>query len=158
MKRILSVALALALLTSLVSCRENVSARDMMDAFMAEYKISATVFSPSVPEGEPGYVYDGFFELVYSGGEESVADYAAVFLSDTKSIAECAFFLCTSEYDAIRVSEICLGRIEMVNSLVGYPLAQDNPPAVIRRDRWVFMAILDDNARASAVASRILRR
>lgn len=141
----------------LVSCSASPSAEELMMEFAKAYGIDKTCYSKSIPEGEPGYAPVEFFTELYGNIEESVSDYAVIFTSTLSSVGECSVILCYSEYDAMRVSEAALMRLDMIKSLVGSVNTEAADDAfVIRRGRAVITCALSDNERAEKLWKKII--
>ena len=159
MKRIfISLIVIVALFFSLSSCKEERTAVELMNEFLDSYGIESVIYSPSLSEGDVGYVDEKFFESVYGEASDSVIDYAAVFVTDTVSVGECAIFICASRYDAVVVSEICLMRIDMIASISGFSDTSSITGSFVTRNKnIVFMSVLSDNSRSKSAITRILK-
>ena len=142
--------------TALVtSCGESVSAYDMIREFSAAYGEIGTVYSPSVPEGERGFVREGLFESLYGDYLGSVSDYAVILHSDGVRISECAVMVAVSEYDALLLSDALFERIELIRTVAEDDSSLDGA-FVRRRGRLVVMCAVDDNGRAARIFDKLM--
>ena len=144
-------------LTSLSSCGEKAAPYELMLEFCASYGIEDTVFSPCVKEGDEGYTDSDFFESVFGKGDESVCDYAVVFLSDLNRAGECSLFLCYSDYDALMVCDMLYRRIDLIKSMgAGIDTSYLSDAVVFKSGKYAVMCALSDNERAEKIWRKIL--
>lgn len=151
-KKAAALAAVAALLLSLVSCSRERSAYTIMQSFLREYGAEIVIYSPSVVEGEEGYVGDDFFETLFIYGEEYVTDYAAALASDVFSVFECDVILCESEYGADKLEEFCRDRLQLLERVsklsgIGFP----DGSFVKRYGTVVVLSAISDNARAQRI-------
>ncbi len=156
-KRTLAAVLLLSIALLSVSCSAQPSAKELMHEFVTGYGIEKPYYFKSAAEGESGYVPDNFLFRLFGDIDGSVSDFAVVFTSDLSAVGECSVLICYSEYDAARVSEAVLMRVDTVRSLLGSSdTSAADDAAVFRRGRIVVCCMLDDNARAKRLWDRIL--
>lgn len=161
MRKIISLALIFTLTAlacaCLCSCEKKRPASDMMRDFCAELGLRGTVFSPDVPEGESGYVSGDFFSSLYGESDEYAADFAVVLLSDLEYAAECGVFICYSDVDAVRVTDMLHRRIELMRSVAAVSgLRFPEDAFVYREGRAVVMCALHGAPNARALWRAIL--
>ncbi|MBQ9070815.1 MAG: hypothetical protein IJY23_05665 [Clostridia bacterium] len=129
----------------------------IMTEFCERYGREAVIYSPSVREGESGYVTEDFFLAVYGEEPESVSDFAVVFYSDLDSIGEAAVLICYTDYDALRATDTLRRRIDLLKTLgTGQDTSSLSDAFVMRSGRVVVMCALFDNGRARKCMEKIL--
>ncbi|MBO5907801.1 MAG: hypothetical protein J6Q85_06600 [Clostridia bacterium] len=114
MKKILSLVLVALLLFSLTSCEDEPDAYSMLNQFIALYSAEGVIYSPTVPEGEVGYLRpDAFFSIyVYYGQEPK--NYAVFLNSHVDFGSECGVFVTKSDRELAALMEACLERIRLL--------------------------------------------
>lgn len=150
--RLAALLVAAAFVFSLAACGEARSAYSIMERFLDGYGVSAVIYSPSLNEGEDGYVGEDFFSTLFIYGEEYVKDYATVLLSDVFSVSECSVILCDDEYGAEKISGFCKERLQLLSRVskmsgIGFP----DGAFVKRYGRAVVLCALSDSARARRI-------
>ena len=158
MKKIISLLLIFVILCAqLCSCAEERDAHSMMSEFCSSFGIGSAIYSPTVPEGEEGYVKEGFFKSLFAEEQESVSDYAVVLLSGLDSAGECGVFVCRSAYDALLVTEMLERRTELVRSVAAAAgLSFPDEPFILRDGKCVVLCILPDASRARRIWKHII--
>ena len=150
MKKILSIFIIFALLLSLLSCREQRDAYAILSEFVRAYGAEGVIYSPSIPEGERGYMPDGMTEKIYVFCG-NLPDNFAVFLNSRADFgAECGVFVCSDATQCDIAEEACLERIGI--------LGRGSENAFVKRtDRVVFYSTLTDKKRAEELWREIIR-
>ena len=160
MKKLLPFLLFFGLL-SLTACGKTPSAVSAMDSFRDAFGGGGILFSPTVLEGEDGYI--GTDWLVAFFGESAAdaenplpADYAVLLFPSLAGAREAGVFVCDDTGDALRLCELCLDRLELLRSVAragGTPVPDG---AFVRRyGKTVVYAVVEDAERAEAVFSRL---
>lgn len=151
MKKIISLLLCIITFSiSLCSCEDNRDACEMLTEFINTYGAEGTIYSPSIMEGEDGYIYDGMMERIYLFSGEFPENYA-VFLNGRSDFAsECAIFICPDADMLQKVEEMSLERIRLI--------ASGKDHAFVKRSGSVcFYSTMKDRARAEKIFSEIIR-
>ena len=155
MRRI-AILFIITLLIFLSSCGEPRGSEELMAEFLLGYGEVGTLYTPSVPEGERGFAYEGFLEALYGDISGGVSDFAIVLRSDGMETYECAVFVAHSEYDASLISDACYSRLELIKSLTVGEGAHLDDAFVMRRGETVVFCALSDGALAEALWKSIL--
>ena len=155
MRRI-AILLIFSLLISLFSCGEARGSEELMAEFLLGYGEVGTLYTPSIPEGERGFAYDGFLEALYGDISGGVSDFAIALRSDGMETYECAVFVAHSEYDALLIADACYARLELIKSLTVGDGDHLDEAFVIRRGRTVVFCALSDGELASSLWKSIL--
>ena len=155
MKRILFCFVIFGLVLSLASCGDQPTAYELAESFREQYGMGGTLFSPEVPEGEGGFVRDGFFESLYGDYYVSVSDFAVILYSDGEHISECAVLIAASPYDALILSDALYRRLELIRSVSEDDASLDG--AFVRRKGTVaVMCAVLDNQRADLIWKKLM--
>lgn len=134
------------------------SAHRMMEEFLSLYNASGVLFSPDIPEGEPGYCAEDFFGKIYGRSPDGIVDYAVLLLSKLSGAGECAVFVCATAYDAKSVLELCENRLSLIRSLAfGVDTSFADDAFFLRSGNTVVFCALEDNSSARAAWKRVLR-
>lgn len=151
MKKLLALIISISLLSlSLCSCEGEHDAYGMLREFVSSYGAEGIIYSPTVPEGSDGYVYEGFIEKVYILCD-SLSDNYAVFLnSRTDFSSECAIFVCDDGRMLRSVEEMCLERVRLL-------CPGDDRGFVRTSGRICFYSTMQDRALAEKIFSQIIR-
>ncbi len=153
----LTASVLLFSLFQLCSCAQSLSAMTFMQEFCSAYGVSSPVYSPTVREGEAGYVSEGFFLSLYGEEPYAVRDFAIILRSDLDGILECGVFVCYSDYDALTVSDMLERRIELIREVAASSgLEYPNNAFIMRENKCVVMSVLPDSERARRIWKRII--
>jgi hypothetical protein len=150
MKRIIAIFLTVILCFSLACCQREIDAYATLCEFVSAYGAEGVIYSPTVAEGDEGYIRDGLIEkmLIYSG---DLPDNYAVFLNSHPGIgSECGVFVCESEEQCRAITEACVERIGLVGG-------GSERSFVKRAGTTVFYSTLSDRERAERLWREILR-
>ena len=150
MKRILLLFTVFSLIFSLMGCREERDSYALLSEFISAYGAEGIIYSPSLGEGEDGYIRDGLIEKIYvfSG---RFPDNFAVFLNSRPDFgSECGVFVCLGAEQCAMVEEACLERIRL--------LGRGNDCAFVKRQgNTVFYSTMTDKERAERLWREIIR-
>ncbi len=150
MKKTIAAILFIAALMSFISCGRERDAYEMLSEFISAYGAEGVIYSPKVPEGDDGYIRDGFIEKVYVFSGRFPDNYAIFLNSRPDFSSECGFFICPDAEMLGMVEEMCLERIRL--------LAQGDNRAFVRRSgSAVFYSTMQDRERAEKIFSEIIR-
>ena len=158
MKKLLALIIILStLVLCLSACSEERSALAICREFASAYGVEGAIYSPTVREGEEGYVREGFFESLYGEPQDSVRDYALLLCSDLDSIGEVGIFICESDYDALLVTEMLGRRLENIRRVaasagLGFP----EGAFVMRKNKCVALCAIADAERAERILRRVI--
>ena len=150
MIRIVSILLLICMLLSLSSCKRNYDAHELLSEFVSTYGIEGVIYSPSVPEGEDGYVREGFTERIYIFSGDFPENYAIFFNSHTDFYSECAIFISDDANVLDMAEEMSLERIRLVASGADYAFVK-------RSSNICFYSTLRQRERAEKIFSEIIR-
>ena len=150
MKKILSAILLVCIPLTLCSCRDQPDAYQLLSEFVSAYGAEGTIYSPSVPEGEDGYVREGLPKMIYLFSGEFPENYAIFLNGHTDPSSECAIFVCQDANMLNMVEEMSLERIRLVAAGADY--------AFVRRSGNIcFYSTLKQRDRAEKIFSEIIR-
>ena len=151
MKRITAFILFISVLSLLLcSCHRERNARQMLNEFIHTYGAEGVIYSPDIPEGSDGYIYDGLINKIYIF-HGSVPNNYAIFLNSRADLAsECAIFICTDAEMTDRVEEMCLERVRLL-------VSGDDRAFVKRSGSIVFYSTMPDRERAEKIFNEIIR-
>ncbi len=158
MKKLLILFLVLSIsVLALASCAEQRSALAICREFASAYGVEGVIYSPTVREGEEGYVREGFFESLYGEPQDSVRDYAILLCSDLDSISEVGIFICESDYDALLVTEMQECRLENIRRVAASAgMSFPEGAFVMRKNKCVVLCAISDAERAERILRRVI--
>lgn len=149
MKKFFALILCICLL-SFFSCRAERDAYAMLCEFVKAYGAEGTIYSPCVPEGEDGYVYEGLVEKIYLFSGDFPENYAIFLNSHPDYSSECGIFVCHDADMLSTVEEMCLERIRLICGRA------DN--AFVRKSgNLCFYSTMKDKTRAEKLYHEIIR-
>ncbi len=150
MKKTIAIIICITTIClSLCSCRREENAYDLLCEFTSAYGADGVIYSPNVPEGKEGYIYDGLMERIYIYSGSLPANYAVMLNSRTDVYSECGIFIC-SDAEMPFVEEMCLERVWL--------LAEGEDHAFVKRSKHIcFYSTLRDRSRAEKIFSEIIR-
>ena len=150
MKKIISAILLAIFLLSLNSCKRNRDAYEMLNEFVLAYGADGIIYSPTVTEGNDGYIRDGLIDKIYRFHGGFPTNYAIFLNGHPDYSVECGIFVCTDVEMCERVEEMCLERIKL--------LAMGEKHAFVKRsDTVVFYSTMPDRDRAEKIFNQIIR-
>ncbi len=158
MKKLLALIIILStLVLCLSACAEERSALAICREFAAAYGVEGAIYSPTVREGEEGYVREGFFESLYGEPQDSVGDYALLLISDLDEIGEVGIFICESDYDALLVTEMQECRLENIRRVAASAgMSFPEGAFVMRKNKCVVLCAIADAERAERILRRVI--
>ena len=147
MKKIFSFLLCIAITLPITSCfGVTPSAHSLLSDFIASFGAVGVIYSPSVPEGDIGYVSEDFFITLYGAPQDSESDYAVFLSSSLDSVYEAGVFVCRDESSALYAEGLCRGRLRLLSAM-GF----DGNAVVLRRRGVIFYSALPDSERAERI-------
>ncbi len=150
MKKLVLIVLCVSLVMQMSSCSKEIYAEELICEFLYSYSAVGVVYSPRVPEGNDGYVYDGFTEKIYIYEGDFPSNYAIFLNSHADYGAECGVFVCEDEDERARVTDMCEERIEL--------LSKGGENAFISRaGRVVFYSTMKNRVEAEEIWRKIIR-
>ena len=147
MKKILAAFLIAFSTLTLASCKEERSADALLRSFLSVYSAEGVVYSPTVAEGEDGYIDEPLFKKIYLYDGKMPTNFAVFLNSHTDSDSECALFVCRDGTELLAVEEMCLERLRLLTSPSGF---------IVRSGNTVFYSTMSDKARAERIWRSII--
>lgn len=148
MRKIICLCVIFAITLSLVGCREEQNAYDILSEFVTDYGAEGVIYSPSVSEGSPGYITDGLVERVFLFTDGIGENYALLLNTHIDTPSECGVFVCSDDSEARLAEEICLERVRLLSEKNGI---------IKRRGRVVYYYVLSDPDRAERIFREIIK-
>ena len=148
MRKIICLCLIFALCLSLVGCRNEQSAYDILSEFVSDYGVEGVIYSPSVSEGSSGYVTDGLIERAFLFTDGLGDNFALLLNSHIDRASECGVFVCSDDEEVRLAEEICLERVRLLSGEGGF---------VKKRGRVVYYYVLSDPDRAERIFREIIK-
>ncbi len=134
----------------LASCSPERDAYAMLCEFISAYGAEGVIYSPHIPEGQDGYVYEGLMSKIYLFSGEFPENYAVFLGGRTDYSSECGIFICRDADMLSMVEEMCLERIRLVLS------GSDN--GFVKKSRNLcFYSAMSDKACAEKIFKEIIR-
>ena len=156
--RIFAASIIISLLVLFLnSCGEKKSCAELMESFSEKSGVKGIIYSPDIPEESDGYVYEGFFELMYSYENTFAEDFAVLLIPRSDAPGECAVFKLYSASDAALCRAVLEKRISLLTSLFGAEgvrLPKDS--FMITRGRTVVMCAMENAEEAKEIWQDIL--
>lgn len=150
MRKLIASILLVIMFLSLCSCNSERGAYSMLCEFVSGYGAEGVIYSPHIPEGEDGYIRDGFMEKIYLFSGKLPVNYAIFLNSRPDFSSECGLFICSDAEMTLMVEEMCIERVRL--------LCQGDDRGFVKRSRnAVFYSTMKDRARAEKVFSEIIR-
>ena len=134
----------------LSSCSREYDAYSMLCEFVSAYGAEGTVYSPIVPEGEDGYIYEGLVERIYLFSGEFPENYAIFLNSHPDYSSECGIFVCSDAEMLSMVEEMCLERI-------GLLCGRAENAFLKKSGNLCFYSTMQDRVRAEKIFNEIIR-
>lgn len=144
-KNIFLICIILMLCLSVSSCQPKQTAYEIVSEFTKAYGAEGIIYSPHIPEGQPGYVGDGLIERAYHFSGRFPDDYAILLNSHTTDPSECGAFICNDADMLASAEEFCLERVRLLGG--GF---------VKRRGRVVYYSTMKDVERAERLFKEII--
>ena len=148
MRRIICLCLIFAFCLPLVGCREEQNAYDILSEFVTDYGGSGVIYSPSVSEGNPGYISEGLVERAFLFTDGLGDNFALLLNSHIDKPSECGVFVCSDDEEVRLAEEICLERVRLLSGEGGF---------VKKRGRVVYYYVLSDPDRAERIFREIIK-
>ncbi len=156
MRRCLLCLLTMVLFLPLSACAAGRTPKEQLADFMAAYPNlpAGRIYESAAREGEEGYLSPALADALYreENGENALthcADYA-LFLTNSPTGGEIAFFYCIGQDAAARVADMCATRIARVRrAMPGADICRG--ACVLRRGNTVILLLLPDNAHAQEI-------
>jgi hypothetical protein len=148
MRKIICLCLIFTVCLSLVGCREEQNAYDILSEFASTYGAEGVIYSPSVSEGSPGYISDRLVERVFLFTEGLGDNFALLLNSHIDLPSECGVFVCSDDEEVRLAEEICLERVRLLSGNGGF---------VKKRGRVVYYYVLSDPGRAERIFREIIK-
>lgn len=151
MKKVIALIVFISVLSLLLfSCGREHDAHRMLSEFVRAYGADGIIYSPQIPEGSDGYIFDGLINKIYIF-HGIFPDNYAVFLNSRADVAsECAVFVCTDADMTDMVEEMSLERVRLLAS-------GDSRAFVKRSGNIVFYSTMPDRDRAEKIFNEIIR-
>lgn len=151
MKKLLSIILILSLFTSvLCSCRREYNAYSILYEIVSSYGGEGVVYSPSITEGNDGYIRDGLLEQIYLFSGDFPEDYAVFLNCRPDFSSECGVFICSDAEMTNMVEEMCIERVRL--------LCQGDPRGFVKRSRnIVFYSTMKDRESIEKIFNETIR-
>ena len=148
MKKILCAVIIHMILFSVISCTEKRSAYELLSSFVDAYGARGVIYSPTVSDGEDGYIDRDMFRRIYAFGDEFPEDFAVLLNLHTDTPAECAVFICRDTAELDTVYEMCEERVRL--------LSVPDSSFIVRCDTVLFYSTLPDVQRARRIWHRVI--
>lgn len=149
MKKIFIVLLCVAFAFSAISCSHERTTVELVTAFIHAYHADGIIYSPTVPEGEDGYIDEELFDRIYVHTGVHPADYSIFLSSHTDSRSECGAFNCRDAEMLASVTQMCEERVRLLDAERGF---------VVRSGMLVFYSTMSDGERARRIWNGIIGR
>lgn len=151
MRRILAFLLVLLIsVYSFCSCKKEVDPKGALGEFIAAYGAEGIIYSPEIPEGNPGYIPDGLLEKIYVFSGRFPESYAIFLNSRPEYGYECAVFVCDDADCVAMMEECCLERIRLLDGGMKRSF-------IIKSKNIVFYSTMKDKERAEKIWREIIR-
>lgn len=149
MKRYVAFVVLILVILSLFSCERNEDPYNLLSEFLGIYDAKGIVYSPTISEGDEGYIPEGFVEKLYVFYGKFPENFALFLNSHPSYSYECGVFDCQSSDEVRKVEEACLERIRL--------LSASDRSFIIIKDNIVFYSTLKDRERAEKIWREIIR-
>lgn len=150
MKRIIAFILLLCLfICSLVSCRENRSAEDLLCEFIEAYGADGIIYSMGKKEYEDGYVSEELLARIYVYQGDFPENFAIFLNSHADYGSECAVFVSSNAEETSMIVEMCQERISLLGR--GSDIA-----FIKRKGNVIFYSTMSDREKAEKIWAKIL--
>lgn len=150
MKRFVVLLLVVAVFLSLSSCGKEVDTFEVLADFISAYGADGVIYSPTVHEGEVGYIPEGLVERIYLFSGEFPENYAIFLNSRPEYGYECGLFVCSDDGGLDMMEEACLERARLLDP-------SGERMFVKRSGNTVFYSTMKDKERAEALWREIIR-
>ena len=151
MKRFLALIILVLFVGSLLcSCGSEADAYGILREFVTAYGVDGVIYSPCIPEGENGYIPDGFVERIYIFSGNFPENYAIFLNSHPSYPSECGVFICDGAESLAATEEMCLERIRLLSG-------RDDHAFVKVNRMTVFYSTMHDRERAERIWREIIR-
>lgn len=134
---------------SVISCSHTRPSDELMAAFIHAYRAEGIIYSPSIPEGEEGYIDDELYDRIYVHSGEHPDDFSIFLASHTDSHSECGVFNCRDSEMLASVEQMCLERVRLLDPERGF---------VTRSGLTVFYSTMSERERAQRLWAGIIGR
>ena len=151
MKKIFALILVAFLLFSLVGCKNEPSAEEILTEFVRAYGAEGTVYSPNREMGEEGYVPEGMAERIYLYSGDFPGNYALFLNTHSHKGSECGIFVCSDAQEAEMVSEMCIERANLAAN-------RKEDVVIIRSGSIIAYSTFEDSERVKELLSKIISR
>ena len=150
MKKFISLILLLCMLLSFSSCEEKRDAYQLLSEFIHAYGAEGTIYSPTVSEGDDGYIREGLVDEIYLFSGEFPDNYAIFMNHHPDFSSECAIFICSDADMMNMVEEMALERIRLIAPGADYAFVKMSGSIC-------FYSTLKQRARAEKIFNEIIR-
>lgn len=150
MKKTIAFIILFALLLSPISCKSEPNAYKMLSEFVSAYGADGIIYSPTIEEGNDGYIRAGLVESIYLFSGNFPENYAILLNARTDLSSECGLFVCTDAEMLGAVEEMCIERIKLI--------CQGDSRAFIKQSGEIlFYSTMQDRERAEKIFNEIIR-
>ena len=130
------------------SCGRSYDAHEILTEFRDAYGAEGIIYSPTVAEGEEGYLDADLGEKMFAHSSDLPRDYAVMLNSHPDTPSECGVFICTDDGELRAAEAAALERIDLLGGDRGF---------VLRQGRVVFYSVMSDSDRARKIFKEIMR-
>ena len=149
-KKCILFSVVFLLIFLLFSCSEDLDADKLLGEFIAAYGAEGVIYSPTVSEGDNGYIDEGFVDRIYVYEGEFPENYAIFLNSHPYFGSECGVFICANDYERELVTEMCEERIELIGRTDGVAF-------ILRSGNVIFYSTFEDREMAEALWRKIIK-
>lgn len=141
MRKTLAILQLLICLCCFFSCRGTSDPYAVMSDIISAYGAEGIIYSPTVAEGESGYIDAALFRRIYAFEGSTPRSYAIFLNSHADYGAECGVFVTSDAAEAETVLSLCRERVKLLDP-------REECGTVIRRGDVIFYSTLRDTERA----------
>lgn len=140
----------LAIILSITSCAERVSAEHVLAQFCREYPASAEIYSSLSAKGEAGYIDREMLLALFGSDEYPTREFALVFYGKLDTVRELGVFVTENGDDVIEITELLARRISFLSAF-------SEGEGFIRKYRGVLVyGFVEDSAYVQEILDGIL--
>ncbi len=151
MKKLFGFIILILSVMSLSSCTAEPSAEKMIGEFKELCGAEGIIYSPRKQLGEEGHIPEDLTKKIYLYDGDFPRNYAILLNSHSHKGSEAAIFVCQSEDERQKVTEMCLERIRIVAD-------KKENAVIIRSGNIIAYSTLEDKELAERLLYKIIRR
>ncbi len=151
MRKMLAILQLLVCLCCFSSCTSTSDSYAVMTDLISAYGADGIIYSPTVAEGESGYIDAALFRRIYAFECSPPLNYAIFLNSHADYGAECGVFVTSDSAETETILSLCRERVKLLDPKEEYG-------TVIKRGNVIFYSTLRDTERAERLFLSAIRR